>query len=149
MSAPAGATLRELHSARLNADRLRAEWQLLIHEQMVTPGDALTEAARPEAKPLLKLTLRQLLLAQPGWGSTRVKGVIDKILSVADAKIDPRQATVGWLLDPRSGGRRYAAWLDAFEPRSALGGPGFPYARRSSHGSAGIACASARGGGHV
>lgn len=145
---PPAPTLETANAARRNAAVYRAQWLMLIHDGMVTPGDVLADAAGPQARPLMKLSLRQLLLAQQGWGKTRADGVIDKILSVTDAKIERRQVTIGWLLDPRAGGRRFAAWLDAFEPRSALGGAGFPYARRSAHGSAGDPHASV-GGSHV
>lgn len=130
-------TLEAANLARRSASRFRAEWLMLIHDRMVNPADVLAEAARPEARPLLKLSLRQLLLAQPGWGRTRADAIVDNILSVADAKIERRQVTIGWLLDPRAGGRRFAAWIDAFEPRTTLGGGGFPFARRSPHVSAG------------
>ncbi|MET4143999.1 hypothetical protein ABIB45_000866 [Arthrobacter sp. UYCo732] len=147
---PPTPTLESANLARRNAAHFRAEWLMLIHDRMVTPGDVLAEAARPEARPLLKLSLRQLLLAQPGWGRTRAGAIIERILSVADAKIEHRQVTIGWLLDPRAGGRRFAAWLDAFEPRSALGGGGFPYARRSPHViNAGIPDAASNRGSHV
>jgi hypothetical protein len=129
---PPAASLETMNSARRNAARFRAEWLMLVHDRMVSPGDVLAEAAQPDARPLLKLSLRQLLLAQPGWGRTRADTIIEKILSVADAKIERRQVTIGWLLDPRAGGRRFAAWLDAFELRTSLSEPGFPYTRRSS-----------------
>ncbi|GAA4033698.1 hypothetical protein GCM10023063_16870 [Arthrobacter methylotrophus] len=145
---PPAPTLEKANAARRSAAVYRAQWLMLIHDGMVTPGDVLADAAGPEARPLLNLSLRQLLLAQQGWGRTRADNVIDKILSVTDAKIERRQVTIGWLLDPRAGGRRFAAWLDAFEPRSALGGAGFPYAKRNAHGSAGIHNAPV-GGSHV
>lgn len=129
MTAPAP-TLETANAARRSAATYRAQWLMLVHDKMVTPDDALTDAARPEARPLLKLSLRQLLLAQPGWGRTRADAVIDKILSVSEAKIERRQVTIGWLLDPRAGGRRFAAWLDAIDPRKEPAGPGFPYAKK-------------------
>lgn len=150
MTPPRGATLDALNSARRSAARFRSEWLLLVHDLMVTPGDVLAEAGHPHGRALLKLSLRQILLAQPGWGRTRADTVIEKIMSVTDARIERRQVTVGWLLDPRAGGRRFAAWLDAFEPRSALGGEGFPYARRSPHDfSAGIPDTASNRGSHV
>ena len=127
---PPAPTLESANAARHSAAVYRAQWLMLVHDGMVTPGDVLTDAARPEARPLLKLSLRQLLLAQPAWGRTRADAIIDKILSVTDAKIERRQVTIGWLLDPRAGGRRFAAWLDAIDPRKELTGPGFPYAKK-------------------
>ncbi|MBG0738705.1 hypothetical protein IV500_04640 [Paeniglutamicibacter antarcticus] len=126
----AAPTLETANEARRGADTYRAQWLMLVHEGMVTPGDVLTDAAGTQARPLLKLTLRQLLLAQPGWGRTRAYAIIDKVLSVADASIDRRQVTIGWLLDPRAGGRRFAAWLDAIDPRKELSAPGFPHAKK-------------------
>lgn len=132
MSTPPATGVDVLNRARATAARFRAEWLHLVHDRMVTPGDVLAEAARPEAKPLLKLSARQLLLAQPGWGRARADAVIERIITVSQAKIESRQTTIGWLLDPRAGGRRFAAWLDAFEDREVLPEPGFPYAQRSS-----------------
>ena len=132
MSTPPAANMDALNRARRGAARLRTEWLLLINSKMVTPVDAVVEAAQPQGRPLLKQSLRQLLLSQPGWGKTRADAVIGKILSVTDAKIECRQATISWLLDARAGGRRFAAWQDAFEPRTELSAPGFPYARMSN-----------------
>ena len=67
---------------------------------------------------------------RPGWGRKRTEAVIRKVSSVATGRIEARQITVGWLLDPRSGGRRFAAWLDALEPKTGPAWPGFPFVRK-------------------
>ena len=131
MSNPPHTDVSVLNKARRNADRFRAEWLILLNEKMMEPADLLREAARPEAKPLMKLSLRQVLLAQQGWGRRKTDAVIDHVSAVSGARIDRRKMTVGWLLDPRSGGRRFAAWLDAFEPKTKPW-PGFPYTRSSN-----------------
>jgi hypothetical protein len=128
VSTPPNIPVSVLNSARRSADRFRAEWLILINEEMMKPADLLREAARPEAKPLMKLSLRQVLLAQPGWGRRKTDTVIDHVSAISGARIDRRKITVGWLLDPRAGGRRFAAWLDAFTPKNQPW-PGFPYTR--------------------
>lgn len=131
MGAPPVFDVSALNTARRAASRTRAEWLMHINEGTLTPSDLMKEAARPEARPLLKLSLRQVLLSQQGWGRKRADGVIAHIAGVIDGKIDTRHLTVGWLLDPRAGGRRFAAWLDAFQPKTGPLWPGFPYVRSS------------------
>lgn len=120
-----------LNSARRAAALYRAEWLMSITDGIVTLQELMTEASRPEARALLKLSLRQVLLSQPGWGRKKAEKILMHIESVTGATMERRKITVGWLLDPRAGGRRYAAWLDAFEPKTTPW-PGFPYAR-STH----------------
>lgn len=123
-----------LQSARRLADRKRAEWLLLVNDGTFGPAELLHEAARADGRALLKLSLRQVLLAQKGWGRKKTDAVLSHIFSIVGGKIEVRQATVGWLLDPRAGGRRFGAWLDAFEPKSGPLWPGFPYVRSSGNG---------------
>jgi hypothetical protein len=80
----------------------------------------------------IQLSLRQVLLAQPAWGRKRTDAVIEHISSIFGGRMERRQITVGWLLDPRAGGRRFHAWLDAHQPKSRPPWPGFPYVRSSS-----------------
>lgn len=123
--------VRALNSARREASLYRAEWLMSLTAGIVTIPDLMSEAANPEARALLKLSLRQVLLSQPGWGRRKAERILTHIESVTGARMERRKITVGWLLDPRAGGRRYAAWLDAFEPKTTPH-PGFPYARSSN-----------------
>lgn len=131
MGAPPAFDVSALNTARRAASRIRAEWLMHINEGTLTPSDLMKEAARPEARPLLKLSLRQILLSQQGWGRKRADSALDHVAGVIGGKIDRRHLTVGWLLDPRAGGRRFAAWLDAFQPKTGPLWPGFPYVRSS------------------
>jgi hypothetical protein len=131
MATPPRYDVSRLNSARRAAARIRGEWLMFINDGTFSPGDLMKEAALPESKALLKLSLRQVLLSQRGWGRKRTDAVIDHIAGVIGAKIDRRHLTVGWLLDPRAGGRRFAAWLDAFQPKTGPIWPGFPYVRSS------------------
>ncbi len=133
MNTPPSNPVSLLNSARQQAAIFRAEWLMLIHDEIMSLSDLMHEAEREESKALLRLTLRQILLAQPGWGRRKTNQILDHILSVLGAKIDRRQLTAGWLIDPRSGGRRYASWLDAFEEKRTPPWPGFPHARGHQH----------------
>lgn len=130
MSATTKGTV-DLHSGLRKANRVRAEWLMLMSEGIIGPEDILAECESPDSKALLKLSLRQILLSRAGWGRKRVGAVLGHILSVTGAKIYPKHATVGWLLDSRVGGRRFAAWLDAFQTKSGPSWQGFPYRRGS------------------
>lgn len=128
MSAPPFTPVEELNRARRSASLFRAEWLMLIHGELVTPGDLLQESSRTESASLLKLSLRQVLLAQPGWGRVRTDAMTSHIMSVTGVSVEQRKLTIGWVLDPRSGGRRFAAWLDAIATKDAPPWAGFPYA---------------------
>jgi hypothetical protein len=132
MGTPPRNSSEKLAGARRSASRVRAEWLMLVNDETVTPADLLNEAARADARPLLRLSLRQVLLAQPAWGRKRTEAVIGHISSIFGGRIEGRQITVGWLLDPRAGGRRFHAWLDAHQPKTRPPWPGFPYVRSSS-----------------
>lgn len=120
-----------LNSARKAANRFRAEWLLMLADGMFTPADLLREAGTDAGRPLLKLSLSQVLLSLPGWGRKRCDSILKHVLSVTGVKIEQRHVTVGWLLDPRAGGRRYQAWLDAMQTKEGPPWAGFPYVRNS------------------
>lgn len=105
----------------------RGNWILLVSEGMFTPTDVIAEAAKPAGAPLLKLGLRQLVMAQPDWGEARSSALVSKVISVSGSKIPVAKATVSWLLDRRSGGRRFAAWLDSIQEKAGTPGAGFPF----------------------
>ncbi|MGK3708773.1 hypothetical protein [Arthrobacter sp. IK3] len=105
--------------------------QLPARPAPATVADVLAASAMKENRPLLRLRLTILLRYQPGWGRLRAEGVVDHVLSVTGAKLDRRLVNVGWLLDPRAGGRRYAAWLDALQPKKDPPWSGFPHTRSS------------------
>jgi hypothetical protein len=63
------------------------------------------------------LRLHQAIIAQPGVGPVVARRVIGRTLALLELKaVDTphwKKVTVGWLLDGRSGGRRYLAWEEA------------------------------------
>lgn len=122
-------SLGTLNSAKKAAQMQRAEWLMLVLDEMVTPDDVIREAASPESKPLLKISLRQLLMARPGWGRKRASQVITDLLAVSGVPADTPQPTIGWLLDPRAAGRRHEAWIDVTGTGETVQWPGFPYTR--------------------
>lgn len=128
MARPPVIAHEKLSSARHEAAQLRAEWLLNIHSELLDVNDLLHESVTPQGKPLLRLRLRQVLLSRPGRGRTRTDFIINRVAAVSGSKLEASKATVAWLLDPRTGGRRFAAWLDAQELKSGPPWPGFPFA---------------------
>src|SRR5690606_5935975 len=78
-------------------------------------------------QPLMRIRLRQLLLAQEGWTPARANAVLRRTIRTAAGTEAEREAltakmsrlTVSWLLDQRSRGRRLLAFLDAL-PESSV-----------------------------
>lgn len=119
-------------AAKRSADRFRAHALVSVARGQMTVWDVLREAALPTGRPLLRLSLRQLLLAQPGVGVKTVQSylsTLDHLVGCASATESQAGLTVQWLLDPRVHGRRLLALLDVMGQRT--GTPpwrGFPLA---------------------
>lgn len=119
------------------AVKMRAEYLLSITIGDITPLDLIRQAARPDGRPLLTIPLKKILSAQQGWGAKKAENALTEICAVLreDLKTDRKNGhklTVGWLLDPRSGGRRLMAWVDVVEVRPRGNMPpwsGFPFAK--------------------
>ncbi|XKH58612.1 hypothetical protein LG293_16300 (plasmid) [Citricoccus nitrophenolicus] len=105
----------------------RGNWLLLVSEGMAEPNEVIAEAAKPHGAALLKLRLRQLVMTHPDWGEGRSSALVAKIVRISGSKVPASEATIGWLLDRRSGGRRFAAWLDSIEEKSGTPCSGFPF----------------------
>ena len=100
--------------------------------------DVINLACTPNGRPLLRITVKQLLLAQPGVGDESVRRVIDKVIAVTGAHDVPvRRITLAWLLDTRAGGRRFMAFCDALGDNAATPWPGFPFTPRPTRTSGG------------
>lgn len=81
----------------------------------ITDLQFLDDAWLPENRALLTVELFQLLVNQKDWSDVRARQVLRLLLELAAERRPPSQLTVSWLLDARSGGRRYFAWLEARE----------------------------------
>lgn len=134
--APLGQAVTALAAAR----RYRAQWLLAVADGGVTTLDVLQQAATIPGRPLTRLTLRQLLTAQPGVGNRTVDRQLGQI--AAECGTPTRRGrpgartpggcaamTVGWLLDNRVRGVRLTAWLAAVEVdhRDPAPWPGYPF----------------------
>lgn len=119
--------LAQANAAKANARKMRGEWLVLINQGVFSPHDLFQEAATHAGRPLRRLTLRQVLSAQADCSDERALRLVKKICSTLrlDPAPPPRDLTVGWLLDTRTGGTRILAYLDAIHPRSTPW-PGFP-----------------------
>lgn len=117
------------NEARAKARFVRAARLYSLANGSTTVVETIAAATDDAGRPLLRLTLRQLLLAQKGWGEQRTAHVIGRTLSVIGAPETPtRKLTVAWLIDPRSGGRRIMAFCDALSAKDGPPWPGFPFA---------------------
>lgn len=112
------------------ARRTRAEYLIALTEGLIDISDLLAFAVTEDGAPLRRISLRQLLLSQPGWGERRTARVLSALSDRLGTAERPKDMTIAWLIDPRSGGRRYLAWLDVRQAKSSAPWPGFPFATR-------------------
>src|SRR5699024_2141288 len=88
--------------AKGEAEKMRAEHLLGVAEGFLTVWDVVREASNDVYRALLKIRLRQLLMAQPGWGVAKAEAVVTKAVaatggvSVRDEMVKLR---LSWLLD--------------------------------------------------
>ena len=121
-------SLAVANSARAHANRVRATALIAVAEGHRTITDVVKAAAGDDEKALLRLTVRQLLLAQPGWGEERTRQVMSKITDIVGQSTS--HMTVAWVLDPRAAGRRFMAFCDAITSNTQPPWPGYPFAKR-------------------
>ena len=124
----------QAQTARHKADLIRATALLLVAGGKINVWGVLQSASIPAGRPLLRLSLRQLLLAQPGVGSRSEEHLLGSLLCRLGLPMGVKASetsglTVQWLIDPRTNGRRMLAFIDVMNDRA--GGPpwlGFPFA---------------------
>lgn len=126
-SEPEAPSLERARTALSQARLVRAEYLVALAEGLIDVSDVLEFAATEAGKPLRRISLRQLLLSQPGWGDRRTKHALSLLTDRLGAPINMKEMTIAWLLDPRAGGRRYMAWLDVRQPKDEAPWPGFPF----------------------
>lgn len=113
--------------AKREAARTRSEWLISLGvEGLTTIPDLLRQATTEEGRPLRRITLRQLLLTQEGWGRARADRVLAHTTSLLGYEPTSR-LTVAWLIDARAGRRRVQALADALTER-VVPWIGFPFA---------------------
>lgn len=121
------------NTAKDEAARTRSRWLVSLQKEgTVTVPDLLKAATTEEGRPLRRITLRQLLLTQDGWGRARADRVLSHTTSLLGHEPTSR-LTVAWLIDARAGRRRVHALADALTERVAPW-PGFPFAPPSPTG---------------
>jgi hypothetical protein len=115
------------NNARAEAARDRAEWLVSLDAGVNTAEDLFEFACTFEGRPLLRLPLRQVLLARKGFGTARATKTLARVQSLLGVEMPVRKMTVAWLLDSRVGGRRFMAWLDCTRDFRSEPWSGFPY----------------------
>lgn len=120
--------------ASVAANRMRAEYLQSVAAGMLTVNDVVTAACEDGHRPLLRISLDQLLRARPGWGQARSHAALTRIVTFCGqhpTKDTLRRLDLAWLLDPRAAGARLLAFLDALSPESPANPlAGFPYGVR-------------------
>ena len=116
------------NTAREEAAKLRAEWLVGLDAGLVSLADLFAFAATSEGRPLLRIPLRQVLLSAPSIGSSRAPQILARVQSLLGVEMPVRKMTIAWLLDSRTGGRRFMAWVDSTEISRSEPWSGFPYA---------------------
>lgn len=106
---------------------MRAEWLISVTDGILTVPDIIEHAITGEGIPLRKISLYQLLLAQPGWGRKRTKQTLAHVRDILETSMPEKEMTVGWLTAPRYGGKNMLAWIDAFTLRYSAPWAGFPF----------------------
>jgi len=129
-------TMPSLNSANLSraeADRMRAEWLLRVHDGTTTVTELIRQACAPGYHPLLRIPLVRLLADQDGWGRARAFRTINRTLALLGkqpiSRAEASRLPLQWLLDARSGGRRCMALSDAARQQTRESRPwtGWPY----------------------
>lgn len=124
-----GASLARAREALGQASGVRAEHLLAITEGTLTVLDVIEAACTGPGRPLRRIGLRQLCLAQQGWGIRRTDALLSTLAERAGDEGALRDLDIAWLIDPRYYGRRFLLWADLLRPRrTAPPWPGFPYA---------------------
>ena len=129
---PSGGQLAPAHERlahQRSAASLRAEHTQSVALGLLTVHDVVEAAGRPGGRPLLRITLNQLLLAQPGWGTARTRTVLDRLrlMTETNTKAKAGRLDIAWLVDPRARGTRLVAFLDVTCQPAGAPWPGFPF----------------------
>lgn len=127
--APKPGGIHHARSALAQARQVRAQALAGLAVGRWAPEDVFDMATTRAEHPLRRLRLTQMLYAVPGIGPRTVTRILHTVAEVAGEPDKPlREMTVSWLLDRRSGGKRYLAWIDTVTARREAPWAGFPCA---------------------
>lgn len=108
---------------------MRARWLLAVAEDPRQLSELLEASATKVGAPLRSISLVELIATTQKCSKAKSKEMTRRIVSVSSGGtgygVNP---TIGWLIDPRAGGRRIAAFADSLT--SLRKGPpwaGFPW----------------------
>lgn len=124
---PPQSSIETARTALVDARRLRAEYLVAVATGLVTVHDVVRASATETGKPLRRISLRQLHLSSEGWGERRTARLMSALAERIGGSETPHDKTIAWLIDPRSGGRRYLAWIDVQRSKNSAPWAGFPF----------------------
>ncbi|QYJ03101.1 hypothetical protein KUV85_12235 [Nocardioides panacisoli] len=122
---PGSGNLARARAAAVAARRLRAEHLIAVAEGVLSPQDVIEAAAQPANIALRAIALKELYIAR-AMSPRRWRRVRNLTLAVLGTTVAENKMTIGWLHDPRAGGRRHYAFTDALRERKPPW-PGFPW----------------------
>lgn len=141
---PPRVPLERANNARRAGNAERGRALLAVADGESTIWDVIVAGAATPRSPLLAIKLFQLLTARPDINRPKAERMLDHVATLTgkpwkDAA-QRRRVTVRWLIDPRAGGARYDALVDAvlvvnrvLAPAPAPGFPYSPVAARREH----------------
>lgn len=101
-----------MRSASARAGVMRGDWLMNVNSGLATPAELIEHAVTEAGRPLRRIGLRQVIAAQPRVSLIAADADLRRVLvELGGGSFDVRSMTVGWLVDPRSRGRRFAAWM--------------------------------------
>jgi hypothetical protein len=125
-------------SAAAAARYLRADYLMAVTTGILRPLDVIDAAVESSNRALRTVRMSYLFgplvddLDDPEARTKHVPWRVVKRRLLEALDLSPRtpdkELTVGWLLDPRAGGKRWYALHDALRARDQSPWPGFPWA---------------------
>jgi len=107
----------------------RTQWLDLLYNGVLDLDAFFDAVTGPEGRVLKVITLRQLMVRGLGWSRTKAEKMLNRMDILLGSVTDRRKMTVGWLLDPNSGGKRFQVWTEINEQKNQTPWPGFPFTR--------------------
>lgn len=122
--------LQSLHAGRSANIKSRAQWLMLLGSGVLDLDAFFDAVSGEEGKALKSITLRQLMVRGLGFSRTKTEKLLGRMDNLLGYVTERRKMTIGWLLDPNCGGKRFQVWTEINAPKTTGPWPGFPFSRK-------------------